>query len=321
MTNSSSDRPSEFDLIAKFFAPLSKSAPGAFGLRDDAAVIAPPAGHELVVTTDALIEGVHFLRSDPPDTIARKALRVNLSDLAAKGAAPIGYLLAISLPKHVGMPWLESFAHGLGEDQKEFAVSLFGGDTTSTPGPLTLAITAFGSVPLGAMIKRSGANPGDLVFVSGTIGDAGAGLHSPQSDYLVSRYRMPTPRLALGCALRGIASASLDVSDGLLADLGHIADVSGVRLSVEAARIPRSPELRGISGEGQDAIVKAATAGDDYEIAFTTPPDMRTTVENAARGSNTAVTEIGRVEQGRGVHLLDPGGNEIPVARPGFVHF
>ncbi|HEX3674519.1 MAG TPA: thiamine-phosphate kinase [Rhizomicrobium sp.] len=321
MTNSSSDKPSEFDLIAKLFAPLSKSAPGAFGLTDDAAVIAPPASHELVITTDALVEGVHFRKDDPADTIAKKALRVNLSDLAAKGAQPIGYLLAISLPKHVGMPWLESFARGLGEDQAQYGVALYGGDTTSTPGPLTLAITAFGSVPAGQMIRRAGAKPGDLVFVSGTIGDAGAGLKAAQSDYLVNRYRVPEPRMALGIALRGIASAALDVSDGLLADLGHIADTSKVKIIVDAARMPRSSELKALAGDSIDAIVQAATAGDDYEIAFTAPASKRDAVVEAARKSGTAVTRIGRVEQGAGVSLLDDRGNNIAVPRAGYVHF
>src|SRR5580692_4469249 len=157
MTSSSSDRPGEFELIAQLFAPLSHSAPGAFGLTDDAATIAPPPGEELVVTTDALVEGVHFLSDDPPGTIAKKSLRMNLSDLAAKAAAPLAYLLALSLPDWVDMPWLEAFAHGLGEDQRAYGIHLIGGDTTRTPGPLTLAVTAMGSVPCGTMIRRSGA--------------------------------------------------------------------------------------------------------------------------------------------------------------------
>ena len=320
MTNSASEKPSEFALIAKLFAPLSKSAPGAFGLTDDAAVIAPPPGHELVVTTDALVEGVHFRSDDPPDTIAKKALRVNLSDLAAKGADAIGYLLAISLLKQLDMLWLEAFAKGLSGDQVRFGVSLYGGDTTSTPGPLTLAVTAFGSVPMGHMIRRNGAKVGDLVFVSGTIGDAGGGLHNAKSDYLVNRYRVPEPRMALGRALRGIASAALDVSDGLLADLGHIAETSKVKIRVEAARIPRSRELRAMA-DTLDAIVQAATAGDDYEIAFTAPEAKRAAVDAAARDAKIPVTEIGRVEEGGGVSLIDANGNDVPVASPGYVHF
>jgi thiamine-monophosphate kinase len=236
MTSSSSDKPGEFELIGRLFAPLAVGAPGAFGLTDDAAVIVPPAGEELVVTTDALVEGVHFLRGDPASSIAKKSLRVNLSDLAAKGAKPISYLLALSLPDWPDLAWVEAFARGLGEDQHEFGISLIGGDTTRTPGPLTLAITALGSVPRGTMIRRAGAAVGDLVFVSGTIGDAGGGLailkgdgasiSAVARDALIARYREPSPRLSLG--LRGLASAALDVSDGLLADLGHIADMSKV---------------------------------------------------------------------------------------------
>jgi thiamine-monophosphate kinase len=313
-------RPSEFELIAELFALLA-TAPGAFGLKDDAALIVSREGHDLVVTTDALVEGVHFFPGDPPDTIAKKALRVNLSDLAAKGAQPHGYLLALSLPASIDMPWLESFARGLAEDQKEFSLSLLGGDTTSTPGPLTIVITAFGRVPQGAMIRRAGARPDDLVFVSGTIGDSGGGLavlngeeaSGEYKEHMIARYRLPTPRLTLGKALRGIATAALDVSDGLLADLGHIAEVSGVRIVVEAERIPRSPALIALWGNASDAMVRAATAGDDYEIAFTS----RTPIADGY----TPVTWIGRVEAGLGVVLLDGAGREIAVSRPGFTHF
>jgi len=313
-------RPSEFQLIAQMFAPLA-GAPGAFGLKDDAAIIPAREGADLVVTADALVEGVHFFANDPPEMVAKKALRVNLSDLAAKGAVPHGYLLALSLPAGIDTPWLESFARGLGEDQADFALSLLGGDTTSTPGPLCIAITAFGHVPAGTMIRRAGARPGDLVFVSGTIGDGGGGLavlkdeeaEPSHREHLVSRYRLPTPRLALGQALRGIATASLDVSDGLLADLGHIAEASGVRIVVEAERIPRSAALTALWGDGMDAIVRAATSGDDYEIAFT----------GAALPQNMPipVTCIGRVEQGSGVALLDTQGKAVSVPRAGYRHF
>lgn len=328
MTNSSSERPGEFELIAELFAPLAKSASGAFGLLDDAAFIAPPPGQSLVVTVDAVVEGVHFLADDPPGAIAKKALRVNLSDLAAKGAEPCGYLLALVLPEAKGMDWLRGFAKGLEEDQAEFAVPLLGGDTTATPGPLTISITAFGWVPGNTMIRRAGAVPGDLVFVSGTVGDAGAGLallkgqaRVARSPSLVTRYRLPEPRLALGRELRGIASAGLDVSDGLIADLGHIAEVSKVRIAVDAAAVPRSAPLRALWGDGSEAIVRAVSAGDDYEIAFTAPAAKREAVMAAAARVGVPVTEIGRVQAGAGVVLLDENGREIPVTRAGYTHF
>jgi len=323
-----SNRPSEFQLIAELFAPLAE-APGALKLTDDAALIAPPAGHELVITTDALVEGVHFLADDPPLLIAKKALRVNLSDLAAKGAEAAGYLLALSLPAGIDMSWLKQFAEGLKQDQREFGISLYGGDTTSTPGPLTIAITAFGFVPKGKMIRRANAKPDDLVFVSGTIGDGGAGLALSREqhdvshavrDFLVHRYREPRPRLALGLALRGIANAALDVSDGLLADLGHIAETSGVRIEIDAHRLPLSAALQAVWGTTNEARVRAATSGDDYEIAFTVAPRFTADAVKAARNS-TAITEIGRVRAGQGVALLDDQGREIPVPAKGFTHF
>jgi thiamine-monophosphate kinase len=329
MTSSSSEKPGEFELIARLFAPLSHSAPGAFGLTDDAATIAPQAGEELVVTTDALVEGVHFLRDDPPETIAKKSLRVNLSDLAAKGAKPLAYLLALSLPDWIDMSWLEAFARGLGEDQRAFAVSLIGGDTTHTPGPLTLAITALGSLPRGTMIRRAGAKAGDLVFVSGTIGDAGGGLvvltgeggklSDTHRAALIARYREPSPRVSLGLALRGIANASLEVSDGLLADLGHIDDTSKVHIAIDAARIPVSPALQALWGD--TARIRAAAAGDDYEIVFTAAAANRDAILEASRSTGVAVTEIGRVAAGTGVVLLDAMGREIATPRKGYAHF
>jgi thiamine-monophosphate kinase len=322
------ERPSEFQLIAELFAPLAE-APGAFRLKDDAAVIAPPAGQELVITTDALVESVHFLAEDPPLFVAKKALRVNLSDLAAKGAEAAGYLLALSLPSGVGMEWLTAFADGLRQDQREFNISLYGGDTTSTSGPLTIALTAFGFVPKGTMIRRAGAKPGDLVFVSGTIGDADAGLallRQPQDtshavrDFLVHRYREPRPRLSLGHTLRGLATAALDVSDGLLADLGHIAETSGVRIEVDAHRLPLSAALQAVWGSDTQARIKAATAGDDYEIAFTVAPSSVEEVMRAARDS-AAITEIGRVVSGGEAVLMDREGSEIAVPKSGYTHF
>ncbi len=330
MTNSASERPGEFALIAELFAPLA-DAPGAFGLTDDAAIVTPPAGHDLVATTDALVEGVHFFAEDPADLIAKKALRVSLSDLAAKGCAPAGYLLALSLPARIEMSWLRAFAGGLHDDQRAFGLSLLGGDTTTTPGPITIAITAFGHVPAGAMLRRTGARPGDIVFVSGTIGDSGGGLvclkdggaalQEHHRAFLVGRFQVPQPRIALGHALLGLASASIDVSDGLIADLGHIAETSGVRVDVEAERLPLSTALASVWPDRMDRIVRAATAGDDYEIAFTAPPENRDAVLGLAASAGVPVTQIGQVRSGEGAVLLDTDRRQIPIDRPGYVHF
>jgi thiamine-monophosphate kinase len=334
MTSSNSNPPrqlGEFAMIAKLFAPLAANDPGAFGLTDDAAALNVPSGQELVVTKDMLVEGVHFLRDDPPDLVARKALRVNLSDLAAKGATPKSYLLGLSLAPWIGDAWLARFAAGLADDQKRFAVALIGGDTTATTGPLTLSITAFGTVPSGRMIRRKGARPRDAVFVSGSIGDAGAGLAVLKgegvglSDFdrsaLISRYQLPEPRVSLGPHLLGLASSALDVSDGLLADLDHIAKMSEVRIAVDAAKIPVSRATQALWGQGPDTVLRAATAGDDYEIAFTAPASDRKRIEDLSRTSGVAIVEIGRVEAGSGAHLLDDRGKSIAVPRAGFTHF
>jgi thiamine-monophosphate kinase len=324
-------RLSEFAMIAKLFAPLAAKAPGAFALTDDAATLGLAAGDELVVTVDALVEGVHFLKDDPPDTVAKKALRVNLSDLAAKGARPRGYLLALSLPSWVNNEWLTHFAAGLGEDQETYGVDLLGGDTTSTPGPLTLSITALGSVPAGRMVRRAGAMPGNRVFVSGTIGDAGAGLQLLTQENneisaldhasLIARYRLPEPRLGLGRRLIATATAAADISDGLVADLGHIAQTSKVGIVIDAARIPLSPALVNLWGRGRDAVLRAATSGDDYEIAFTAPKTATAEIAKAAQEAGVPVTEIGRVAEGDGVVLIGENGDPIPIVRPGFTHF
>lgn len=324
-------RPGEFALIAKLFAPLAKSVPGAFGLTDDVAVIAPLAGHEMVLKTDSLIESVHFLRGDPAAMVAQKALRRALSDLAAKAAEPSAYLLALALPQWPDLAWLESFANGLASDQAAFRIALAGGETNSTPGPLTINVTAIGHVRQGALIRRNGATIGDGVFVTGTIGDAGAGLElateransvsDPGRDFLLSRYRLPLPRLAFGRLLQGTAAASIDVSDGLLADLAHIAETSHVRVEIQSADLPLSGPLREFWGEDERARVRAATAGDDYEIVFTAPLSGLESLRAASRRTATPCTEIGRVTAGEGVALLDRGGREISVDRKGYTHF
>ena len=305
----------EFDIIARFFAPLAGE--GGFGLKDDVALLPQRAGHDLVVTTDTISEGTDFFAFDPPHTIAQKALRVNLSDLVAKGAEPAFYLLNLSLPHSTGEDWLADFAAGLKQDQAQFTISLLGGDTGATEGPLAIAVTAFGFVPSGGLIRRSGARVGDAVYVTGTIGDSGGGLaifkrekHALPDidrDYLTSRYRVPEPPVAFIEKLRAVAQASVDVSDGLIADLGHIAAASGVRIVVEGERVPLSASLKMLWGK--DTLLRAVTAGDDYQTAFT-----------AAPGLTGPFSEIGRVEVGEGVSLT-LGGQEIAVPKPGYRHF
>jgi thiamine-monophosphate kinase len=318
----------EFAIIARYFAPLAGE--GAFSLRDDAALIAARPGYDLVVTTDAIAEGTDFFAFDPAGTVAKKALRVNLSDLAAKGAVPHGYLLSLGLPAGITDDWLQSFAAGLAEDQAQFGVVLLGGDTARTEGPLAISVTAFGFVPQGRMLHRNGARPGDDVHVTGTIGDSGGGLSifrrekhalsEAQRDALTASYRLPAPPVAFGARLPGLASASVDVSDGLVADLGHVARASGVRLLIAAAAVPRSEALRAFWGDGEAAIIRAATAGDDYQIAFTAAPENREAVTRMGRETGVTVTRIGTVAAGEGVELrLD--GKALAVPRPGYRHF
>jgi thiamine-monophosphate kinase len=305
----------EFEIIARYFAPLAGE--GAFGLMDDVAVLPQRAGHDLIVTTDAISEGTDFFAFDPAGTVAQKALRVNLSDLAAKGAEPAGYLLNLSLPHSVHAEWLAAFAAGLAADQAAFGFSLLGGDTGATEGPLTIAITAFGFVPAGKLVRRSGARVGDAVYVTGTIGDSGGGLAifkrekhalpNTDRDYLTGRYRVPEPPLAFAKTLSNTAHASVDVSDGLIADLGHIAAASGVRILVEGEAVPLSAPLIALWGE--NTLQRAVSAGDDYQIAFT-----------GTRGLTGPFTNIGQVVAGEGVGLT-LGGAEIAIPRPGYRHF
>jgi len=303
----------EFAIIAKYFTPLAGE--GAFGLKDDSAIVPARAGHDLVVTTDTIAQGTDFFPADPPDTIAQKALRVNLSDLAAKGAVPAHYLLNLTLPRTVTQDWLAAFADGLARDQKEFGVSLLGGDTGT--GELSISVTAFGFVPQGKMVKRGGAKIGDAVYVTGTIGDSGGGLailkgekHAlpdADRDYLTNRYRVPQPPVGFAQQLRAIAHASVDVSDGLMADLGHIAAVSHVGLVVEGERVPLSAPVEALWGA--QALIRAVTVGDDYQAAFTAPP-----------GLNGPFTRIGQVVAGEGVSLT-VNGREVGIPLTGYQHF
>ncbi len=323
----------EFDIIRKYFAPLAAAAPGAFDLGDDAARL---ACGDLIVTKDLLVEGVHFRSRDPRAGVARKALRVNLSDLAAKGARPFAYLLGCVWPYGVKEETIAEFAEGLRADQDQYKIVLIGGDTTAhaqKAAPLIISVTMVGTAGSAGMIRRSGAKVGDDVYVSGTIGDAGLGLAVLEGEFkttaahrkdLTERYRLPSPRVSLGGALNGHASAAIDVSDGLINDAGHIAAQSGVAIDIGADRIPLSAAAGAWLDQQQDreaAIARLAGAGDDYELLFTAPPSRRRSVEMAAQVTKTAIVRIGSVVRGEGVRLLREGGAEIAVERGGFDHF
>jgi thiamine-monophosphate kinase len=322
-------------LIAKYFGPLTKH-PGALGLLDDAAVLTPPAGCDLVLTKDALVAGVHFFADDPPGAIARKALRVNLSDLAAKGATPAGFLLALALPEGVTEPWLQAFADGLGADADTYACPLLGGDTVKTPGPLMVSITALGSVPHGSMVRRSGARAGDRVFVTGSIGDAALGLalrgdgdaarhwklDAKLRDYLTDRYLLPQPRNALAEALRAHASAAMDVSDGLVGDFGKLCAASSVSAEIDVARVPLSEAAQAALAAEPTLIETVLTGGDDYEIICTMGEREAEEFRSAAIAMGVAVTEIGRIVSGDSAPgFIGPDGRQLSFARASFSHF
>lgn len=327
------DRPTlgEFARIDRFFAPLTKDAPGAFGLTDDGAVLpATPNGSRWVVTTDALVAGVHFLAADPAGQVARKALRVNLSDVAAMGGQPMGYTLALALPRDFDSPevWLAAFAEGLSQDQASFGIALYGGDSVSTHGPVWLSVTVFGTVPDGREFRRSGAAVGDDVWVSGTIGDAALGLKVLVGEIggewpeLVDRYRLPRPRLALARELSGLVSACLDVSDGLVQDAGHIARQSSVRLVLDAAAMPLSDAATGLIDSASSLRHSILAGGDDYELLFTAEPEAAKTIREAGRRSRTPVSRIGRVEAGEGVVVMDSSGHPLEgLEQVGWRHF
>ncbi|MFM9863438.1 MAG: thiamine-phosphate kinase [Micropepsaceae bacterium] len=323
-------RSGEFELIAKYFAPLAKGEPGALGLRDDAAYLKPRLGHDLVLTTDAIVAGVHFLPGDPPETVGQKALRVNLSDLAAKGAVPRGYLLTLTLPGDIEEAWLAAFAKGLKADQAKFDIALLGGDTTATPGVTTVNITAVGEVPHGNMLTRGGAQTGDDVWVTGTIGDAVLGLKLLKGDSLdlsnahrlslVARYRVPEPRSAIGPRLVGLAHACIDVSDGLIADLGHVSEVSKVGIEVAVRDVPLSAAAKAAVRQSVE-IGELLSGGDDYELAFAAPAPARARLLSLAAETGVALTRIGRVVKGRGVTILAADGKSVRFGRPGYTHF
>ena len=329
MASASEEPIDEFERIRLFFAPLA--ALGGLGLLDDAALVDCRAGRQLVITADAIVEGVHYLPDDPPDTVARKLLRVNLSDLAAMGARPLYYLLTTALPATRKADWVAAFARGLNEDQQRFEVSLLGGDSVASSGPAALSLTAIGEVALGMAVRRSGAVAGDQIWVSGTIGDACLGLDVLRGAHsylaaehraaLASRFRVPEPRVELGPRLVGLAHAMIDISDGLLADLGHICETSHVAAHIELNALPLSAAARAIMDREPDLRASLAAGGDDYELLFTAAPSASNAIEQLSAELHLPITPVGLIEPGEGVRLLDAGGLVIPVAESGYRHF
>jgi thiamine-monophosphate kinase len=325
----------EDKLIARYFKPLA-TAPGALSLNDDAAFFSPPPGYELVLKTDAIVAGVHFLPDDPPDCIGKKALRVNLSDLAAKGAAPAGCLMTLALPKNFSEGWLEAFSAGLRADCEQFGCPLYGGDTVRTPGPVSISIFVFGVLPQGTMVQRAGAKPGQRIFVTGSVGDASLGLKLLQeparqtawclgdadAKLLIDRYRLPRPRVALHDAMRAYASAAMDVSDGLLGDLGKLCKASNVSAGIEVTALPLSSGARQALRCEPALIESIATGGDDYEILCAIAPEHVQDFRSGAEAAGVPVTDIGEVIEGSGApQLIAADGKALTFARPSFSHF
>ena len=322
--------PGEFDLIATYFAPLAAD-PGSFGLKNDAAVFTAEGG--IVATVDAMVEGVHFLPDDPPDLVARKLLRVNLSDIAAMGGRAFGYLLTIALTRDLSEAWVAGFAKGLAEDQAAFGVTLLGGDTVSTPGPPSFSLTALGRVAPERVLRRDGAHAGDEIYVSGSIGDSALGLKVLQGglegldesarEALAGRYRLPQPRLELGPRLAedGIASAAIDVSDGLVADLGHIAEESGLCADLSSAALPLSEPARQALAAQPALLETLLTGGDDYELLFCASSGQAKAVADLSAELGLPVTRIGHMTEGTGVRVLARDGSPLDLEKAGWNHF
>jgi thiamine-monophosphate kinase len=324
----------EFEIIARYFAPLATDS-AALALRDDAAVLVVTEGYEIVATCDTLIEGVHFLAGDPPDSLGYKALAVNLSDLAAKGARGHAYLLSLAVGRDTDSAWFEGFAAGLRELQTATKISLVGGDTTATPGPATITITALGLVTHGHAVLRHGAKQGDRLYASGTIGDACLGLRLLQdpslgrnwglSDddtaYLIGRYRKPKPRMELIIPLRNFAQGAIDVSDGLVADVEKLSEASHVGAVIEAEKVPFSPAARKALAREPSLLAAMLTAGDDYEIVAAVPEASAKVFEAEAKNKTVPISAFGWLGQDSGVKVMGPDGAPLKLARKGFTHF
>jgi len=315
----------EFVLIDKYFKPLSRGFGAALNLTDDAAIIKVPPGSELIITKDAVSEGLHFIGNENPALIARKLLRVNLSDLAAMGAKPLCYFLAVMLPANTPEAWIKGFVKGLSEDQKQFHIYLAGGDTISTHGIKSFSITALGTVIKGKALKRSGAKVGDIIYVSGTLGDSALGLLSLRAKRsnpeLIQRYLLPQPRLALGQKLLGMANACMDISDGLVQDLGHICRASGIGATIYKDALPLSKPARKLIEKDKKLWDSVFSGGDDYELLFTVPKAKKYAIKKLSAALKLPLTKIGEITKGKDVKVLDRAGKTLEIKHKGFRHF
>lgn len=323
--------PDEFGLISKYFAPMAAGFPGALGLTDDAALITHKPGFQIVATADVLVAGVHFFPDDPADLIIRKAIRTNLSDLAAMGAKPVAILSSLCLPKKTCAEWMDLFAEGMKSDLAEYGVFLIGGDVVATDGPLTIAITALGEIKEKSAILRSNARSGDILWVSGTLGDAAFGLLAIKGEskgisqedrnFLINRYHLPRPRIILGNNLAGTAHAMMDVSDGLAGDVAHICDASGLGVEIDAARLPLSEAVcRAVEAGWGKGLETVLTGGDDYELLFTAPESSSANIYDLGTKIGLRLTPVGRMEDERGVRILR-NGKPFAIEVGGHRHF
>ena len=324
----------EFGRIEKYFKPLAANSLGALNLADDAAVLPVSGMSGLVVSTDAIVEGVHFLSEDPADLVGRKALRTNLSDLAAMGACPWAYTMTIALGTSAESEpesWLSALTAGLASDQSLYGIGLVGGDSVSTFGPTMLSITVFGKVGENGLLRRSGALPGDDIYVSGTIGDAHLGLRILSGELIgdvnkleganfVSRYRLPEPRVSLGIDITECANAAMDISDGLVQDLGHLCRASGVSAVVKFDDVPLASAVKGLLDAGTVSVEDLLAGGDDYELLFSAPVPAREHIARCAKSAGVVVNRIGTCCVGEGVSVLDSAGRVVPMQRAGYRH-
>ncbi len=327
---------SEEELIEQYLAPLASGYPGAFGLKDDCAILRPPPGSDLVVTSDAVVTDVHFFADETPENIAWRALAVNISDLVAKGASPHAYLMVLSFPEAPSSDWMIRFTSSLKDAQEHFGLSLIGGDTDRRAGvPLSVTITAIGTVPEGKMVRRETAEVGDRVFVSGTLGDAALGLilrrnmdakrfaalTSEDRQFLLDRYLLPQPRVELSALLLKFASAAMDVSDGLAKDLGRMCKASGVGATVQLENLPLSSVAARIAAQSSDVRLMALSGGDDYEILCSVPPAIAEDFAEAALDAGVDMADIGEMVVGSGLSIRDAAGADIVLPKTGYDHF